>query len=175
MCEMVVLNEFWQLSYCVSCLSFSCAGAMEKKCFYSNGSDWFCMDGKIPFPNISDGDSDMVPPMGSTMQTPSWTPNTLFHVDKIHQNWTIHQGAVQVVSQTPVLKMSTTDERILTKPPGIGNGSSSPANAKDTLWSMDTSIKVIEKSSSVPMLNPTSPSTAQRMDSEKSKFVLMWL
>ncbi|KAJ6668564.1 hypothetical protein lerEdw1_012046 [Lerista edwardsae] len=150
-------------------------GVLGKKCFYSNGSGLFGTDDdtempNIPFPNMTESGSNVIPSMGNKMQIPSWTANPLFHVDQIHTNFSVRKGTAQVASQTPALKTRPIDDRILTKAP-TGNAWSSPSIEEETLWTTDTSIKVIDKIPSVPMLKPTNPSTLQGIDLKKSSCI----
>nr|XP_028600950.1 atrial natriuretic peptide-converting enzyme isoform X1 [Podarcis muralis] len=150
-------------------------GALGKKCLHSNESDLLHPDGDTempgtPFPNMTEGRSNVVPSMGNKIQPPSWTTNPLFHLDQIHKNFSIHKGAAQVASQTPSLKTSPTGEKILTKTPG-DNSWSSTNTGDETLQSTDTSVKIIDKNSSFSILKPTSPSTVQQMDLKKSSCI----
>lgn len=165
-----VRDKLWHIRWY---FFFFYAGVLGKKCFYSNGSDLFGSVGNnempnIPFPNITESASNVVPSMDNKRQTQSWTANPLFHIDQIHTNFSVRKGTAQVASQTPALKTSHTDERILTKAPA-GNAWSSASIEEETLWPTDTSIKI----SSVPMPKPTSPSFLQGVDLKKSKFILM--
>ncbi|KAF7248188.1 Atrial natriuretic peptide-converting enzyme [Varanus komodoensis] len=143
-------------------------GVLGKKCFYENGSDLLGTESDtemldIPFPNITDSGSNMAPSRGNKMQPSSWTTSPLFHVDQMHKNFSIHKEATQVISQTPVLKTSPADERILTKGPG-DTFWSSVKSEEETPWSTGTPMKVIDKTSSLPRLKPTHPPAVQGID-----------
>ncbi|XP_053110342.1 atrial natriuretic peptide-converting enzyme isoform X2 [Hemicordylus capensis] len=145
-------------------------GVLGGECLSSNGSGLFGTEGDNEMTNTTESGSNAIPSISNKMQLPSWTTNPSFHVDPIHTNFSVRKGTAQVVSQTPAMKTSLTDERILTKAPG-GNSWSSGKIEEEPLWSTDTPIKDIDKISSVPVLKPTSPSAVQGTNLKKSSCI----
>ncbi|XP_060102280.1 atrial natriuretic peptide-converting enzyme [Heteronotia binoei] len=141
-------------------------GVLGKKCFYANESNVFGTDGDneipaIPFPNMSKTGS-----RDNKIQPPSWTTKPFFHVD---QNFSVHKEPAHVVSHTPTLKTSPTDETIWTKAPG-DKAWSSFSTEEETLWSTDTPFRVIDKTPTAPVLKPTSHAV-QGTDLKKSSCI----
>ncbi|XP_065454190.1 atrial natriuretic peptide-converting enzyme isoform X19 [Chrysemys picta bellii] len=152
-------------------------GILEKTCFYSNGSDLLAAGGNIrtsdiPFPNIVENSSDVVPTVDLKVLPSSWTQSPLSHVDQMHENLSMFRQALQEDSLAPItpappFNPTTTDVGILTRAPEDHTWSFATTEEK-TRWSTDTSIKITDRISSLPTLSSIHPAAVQEMNLKKS-------
>ncbi|XP_039397604.1 atrial natriuretic peptide-converting enzyme isoform X3 [Mauremys reevesii] len=152
-------------------------GILEKTCFYSNGSDLLAAGGNIrtsdiPFPNIVETGSDVVPTVDLKVLPSSWTQSPLSHIDQMHENLSMFRQALQEDSLAPItpappFNTTTTDVGILTSAPEDHTWSFATTEEK-TLWSTDTSIKITDRISSLPTLSSIHPAAVQEMNLKKS-------
>nr|XP_042697781.1 uncharacterized protein LOC101946413 isoform X2 [Chrysemys picta bellii]XP_042697782.1 uncharacterized protein LOC101946413 isoform X2 [Chrysemys picta bellii]XP_042697783.1 uncharacterized protein LOC101946413 isoform X2 [Chrysemys picta bellii] len=152
-------------------------GILEKTCFYSNGSDLLAAGGNIrtsdiPFPNIVENSSDVVPTVDLKVLPSSWTQSPLSHVDQMHENLSMFRQALQedslaLITPAPPFNPTTTDVGILTRAPEDHTWSFATTEEK-TRWSTDTSIKITDRISSLPTLSSIHPAAVQEMNLKKT-------
>nr|XP_032645937.1 atrial natriuretic peptide-converting enzyme-like isoform X2 [Chelonoidis abingdonii] len=149
-------------------------GILEKTCFYSNGSDLLAAGGNIrtsdmPFPNIVENGSNVVPIVDLKVLPSSWTQSPLSHIDQMHENLSMFRQALQEDSLAPITAAPpfNTATGILTSAPEDHTWSFATTEEK-TLWSTDTSIKITDRISSLPTLSSIHPAAVQEMNLKKS-------
>ncbi|XP_029444164.1 atrial natriuretic peptide-converting enzyme isoform X2 [Rhinatrema bivittatum] len=141
-------------------------GVIDKSCFVSNGSDLLTTHGDahtydIPFKNMAENASNMMPTIELDSQSPPSIKSTLSYDDQTLKTFstirdTLHLNLLTPVTQDTAIH-STNDGMVVTKEATIEDPWSSSNEKNKSFWSSDTTFETLDWTVSTPTANPTSP------------------